>query len=149
MKQLTEHKTPSLSVEEKLSRTGHEPGVYLLKDENNVIIYIGKALDLRKRLAAYFKNSGHADMKTGVLVHKIFDFDTIITANEKEALILESNLIKRHRPRYNVVLKDDKRYPSLRRCHVLRPLCFSTSSPRNPQDHKQNLQITKVPCQRF
>ena len=114
MKQLTEHKTQPLSVEEKLSRTGHEPGVYLLKDEKNVIIYIGKALDLRKRLAAYFKNSGHADMKTGVLVHKIFDFDTIITGNEKEALILESNLIKRHRPRYNVVLKDDKRYPSLR-----------------------------------
>jgi excinuclease ABC subunit C len=114
MKKLTEHKPQPLSVEEKLSRTAHEPGVYLLKDEKNVIIYIGTALDLRKRLAAYFKNSGHADMKTGVLVHKIFDFDTIITANEKEALILESNLIKRHRPRYNVVLKDDKRYPSLR-----------------------------------
>ena len=114
MKKLTEHNAQSLSVEEKLARTGHEPGVYLLKDEKNVIIYIGKALDLRKRLAAYFKNSGHADMKTGVLVHKIFDFDTIITGNEKEALILESNLIKRHRPRYNVVLKDDKRYPSLR-----------------------------------
>ena len=114
MKQITEHKTQPLSIAEKLSRTGHEPGVYLLKDENNAIIYIGKALDLRKRLAAYFKNSGHADMKTGVLVHKIFDFDTIITGNEKEALILESNLIKRHRPRYNVVLKDDKRYPSLR-----------------------------------
>jgi len=114
MKELTDHNAQSLSVAEKLSRTGHEPGVYLLKDENNVIIYIGKARDLRKRLAAYFKNSGHADMKTGVLVHKIFDFDTIITRNEKEALILESNLIKRYRPRYNVVLKDDKRYPSLR-----------------------------------
>jgi len=114
MKELTEHNTQPLNVEEKLSRTGHEPGVYLLKDEKKVIIYIGKALDLRKRLAAYFKNSGHADMKTGVLVHKIFDFDTIITGNEKEALILESNLIKLHRPRYNVVLKDDKRYPSLR-----------------------------------
>ena len=114
MNKLTEHKSQPLSVEEKLSRTPHEPGVYLLKDENHVIIYIGKARDLRKRLAAYFKNSGHTDMKTGVLVDKIFDFDTIITANEKEALILESNLIKRHRPRYNVVLKDDKRYPSLR-----------------------------------
>ena len=114
MKKLTEHKTQPLSLEEKLSRTAHEPGVYLLKDDKGVIIYIGKALDLRKRLAAYFKNSGHADMKTGVLIHKAFDFDTIITGNEKEALILESNLIKRHRPRYNVVLKDDKRYPSLR-----------------------------------
>jgi len=114
MKELTSHHPKVLSVEEKLSRISHEPGVYLLKDENNVIIYIGKARDLRKRLAAYFKNSGHSDMKTGVLIHKIFDFDTIITGNEKEALILESNLIKRYRPRYNVVLKDDKRYPSLR-----------------------------------
>jgi excinuclease ABC subunit C len=114
MKELTDHNTQSLNVAEKLSRTGHEPGVYLLKDQNNVIIYIGKARDLRKRLAAYFKNSGHMDMKTGVLVNKICDFDTIITGNEKEALILESNLIKCHRPRYNVVLKDDKRYPSLR-----------------------------------
>ena len=114
MKQLSNHTEQSFSVAEKLSRTGHEPGVYLLKDTDGVIIYIGKARDLRKRLAAYFKNSGHMDMKTGVLVNKICDFDTIITGNEKEALILESNLIKRHRPRYNVVLKDDKRYPSLR-----------------------------------
>jgi excinuclease ABC subunit C len=114
MKQLTDHSTQRLSVAEKLARTGHEPGVYFLKDENNVIIYIGKARDLRKRLAAYFKNSGRMDMKTGVLVNKICDFDTIITDNEKEALILESNLIKGHRPRYNVILKDDKRYPSLR-----------------------------------
>ncbi len=114
MKELTDHSTQRLSVAEKLARTGHEPGVYFLKDENNVIIYIGKARDLRKRLAAYFKNSGRMDMKTGVLVNKICDFDTIITDNEKEALILESNLIKGHRPRYNVILKDDKRYPSLR-----------------------------------
>ena len=114
MKPLSNTTEKTLSVEEKLSRTTHEPGVYLLKDAQGVIIYIGKALDLRKRLAAYFKNAGHTDMKTGVLVKKISDFDTIITGNEKEALILESNLIKRHRPRYNVVLKDDKRYPSLR-----------------------------------
>ena len=114
MKQLTDHSKQRLSISEKLSRTAHEPGVYLLKDADGMIIYIGKARDLRKRLAAYFKNSGHMDMKTGVLVKKIWDFDTIITGNEKEALILESNLIKRHRPRYNVVLKDDKRYPSLR-----------------------------------
>jgi excinuclease ABC subunit C len=104
----------ALSVEDKLSRTTHEPGVYLLKDAEGMIIYIGKARDLRKRLAAYFKNTAYTDMKTGVLVNKISDFDTIITGTEKEALILESNLIKRHRPRYNVVLKDDKRYPSLR-----------------------------------
>ena len=114
MKQIPNNTEQVLSVEEKLARTAHEPGVYLLKDAHGVIIYIGKARDLRKRLAAYFKNTAHTDMKTGVLVKKISDFDTIITGNEKEALILESNLIKRHRPRYNVVLKDDKRYPSLR-----------------------------------
>ncbi|MGD2187601.1 MAG: excinuclease ABC subunit UvrC [Desulfobacterales bacterium] len=114
MKQLSNHTEQVQNVEEKLSRTTHEPGVYLLKDAQGVILYIGKARDLRKRLAAYFKNLGHVDMKTGVLIKKISDFDTIITGNEKEAVILESNLIKRHRPRYNVVLKDDKRYPSLR-----------------------------------
>jgi len=114
MKELTNHNRQSLNIEAKLNRTAHEPGVYLLKDADGRIIYIGKARNLRKRLAAYFKNSGHMDMKTGVLVNKVCDFDTILTGNEKEALILESNLIKRHRPRYNVVLKDDKRYPSLR-----------------------------------
>ena len=114
MKEFTDHSKQRLSVEEKLSRTTHEPGVYLLKDAQGLIIYIGKARDLRKRLAAYFKNSAGTDMKTGVLINKISDFDTIITGTEKEALILESNLIKRYRPRYNVILKDDKRYPSLR-----------------------------------
>jgi excinuclease ABC subunit C len=114
MKQLFDINDKVLSLAEKLSLTTHEPGVYLLKDAEGMIIYIGKARDLRKRLAAYFKNSAHTDMKTGVLVNKISDFDTIIAGTEKEALILESNLIKRHRPRYNVVLKDDKRYPSLR-----------------------------------
>ena len=114
MKELSNNTEQALSIEDKLSRTAREPGVYLLKDATGAIIYIGKARDLRKRLAAYFKNTGQTDMKTGVLVNKISDFDTIITGNEKEALILESNLIKRHRPRYNVVLKDDKRYPSLR-----------------------------------
>jgi excinuclease ABC subunit C len=114
MNQVSENNDKIMGLEEKLSRASHEPGVYLLKDAQGLIIYIGKARDLRKRLAAYFKNSAHTDMKTGVLVNKICDFDTVITGTEKEALILESNLIKRHRPRYNVVLKDDKRYPSLR-----------------------------------
>lgn len=112
---LSEQKMKSVAaIREKLSDVSTEPGVYLMKDAAGNIIYVGKARNLKKRLAAYFKNSGHMDMKTGVLVHKICDFETIITGSEKEALILESNLIKRHRPRYNVVLKDDKRYPSLR-----------------------------------
>ena len=103
-----------LPTQDKLAQVSHEPGVYLMKDAAGHVIYVGKARDLRKRLASYFKSAGQLDRKVGILVDKISDFDTIITRTEKEALILESNLIKRHRPRYNVVLKDDKRYPSLR-----------------------------------
>jgi excinuclease ABC subunit C len=99
---------------DKIARVSGDPGVYLMKDAAGDIIYIGKARNLKKRLAAYFKNSGHTDPKTGILVKKIVDFDTVITRTEKEALILEANLIKRYKPRYNVILKDDKRYPSLR-----------------------------------
>jgi excinuclease ABC subunit C len=75
---------------------------------------VGKAGNLKKRLSAYFVRPAPLNMKTGVLIKQITDFDIIITATEKEALILESNLIKRHRPRYNILLKDDKRYPVLR-----------------------------------
>ncbi|UCF94322.1 MAG: excinuclease ABC subunit UvrC, partial [Desulfobacterales bacterium] len=103
-----------LEIERKLVGVTSEPGVYLMKGADENIIYIGKARNLKKRLTAYFKNSGRPDTKTGALVDKIATFETIITETEKEALILESNLIKRYKPRYNVVLKDDKRYPSLR-----------------------------------
>ena len=97
-----------------MAKAPTHPGVYLMKDEDGTIIYVGKALNLRKRLANYFTKAHHTDAKTGILVKKITAFDTILTDTEKEALILESNLIKKHRPRYNVILKDDKRYPSLR-----------------------------------
>ncbi len=90
------------------------PGVYLMKDASGTIIYVGKARNLKKRLSSYFSGTGRLDKKTEVLVKKISTFETIITDTEKEALILESNLIKKHRPRYNVILKDGKRYPSLR-----------------------------------
>lgn len=102
------------SLNEKLTRVPSEPGVYLMKDAGGKVIYVGKARNLKKRLISYFANSKQLDMKTEVLVKKVSTFETIITGTEKEALILESNLIKRHRPRYNVILKDDKRYPSLR-----------------------------------
>ena len=90
------------------------PGVYLMKDASGKILYVGKAKNLRRRLASYFLKSGPADIKTRTLLRRVIDFDTIVTGSEKEALLLESNLIKRHRPRYNVILKDDKRYPVLR-----------------------------------
>ncbi len=99
---------------DKYLRVSAEPGVYLMKNKCGDVIYVGKARNLKKRLSSYFHKPSHLDMKTGVLIKQIADFDTIITATEKEAFILESNLIKRYRPRYNVVLKDDKRYPVLR-----------------------------------
>jgi excinuclease ABC subunit C len=90
------------------------PGVYLMKNAKNEIIYVGKAKNLRKRLASYFQKKDHIDPKTELLIRKIHTFDTIVTAHEDEALLLESNLIKKHRPRYNIQLKDDKRYPLIR-----------------------------------
>jgi excinuclease ABC subunit C len=111
-------KDPAFSVKDKLVKVSSQPGVYLMKDAHDKVIYVGKARSLKKRLASYFARIGNStsrmDMKTEILIRKISDFDTIITHTEKEALILESNLIKRYRPRYNVILKDDKRYPSLR-----------------------------------
>ena len=101
-------------IQDKLKGVSRKPGVYLMKDAAGKIIYIGKARNLKKRLASYFKHSGQLNAKVGILAARISDIETIITRTEKEALILESNLIKRHKPRYNVVLKDDKRYPSLR-----------------------------------
>ena len=105
---------PKADILNKLTRVTSEPGVYLMKDASGMVIYIGKARNLKKRLASYFKTSGRLDIKAGILVKKIDAIETIITGTEKEALILESNLIKKHKPRYNVILKDDKRYPSLR-----------------------------------
>ena len=101
-------------ITDNLSRVSSGPGVYLMKDRAGEIIYVGKARNLKKRLASYFTKPVQPDIKTSVLVKKIESFDTILTGSEKEALILESNLIKRYRPRYNVFLKDDKRYPSIR-----------------------------------
>jgi len=99
---------------EKLNRATPDPGVYVMKDVSGRVLYVGKARDLRKRLASYRKPEQALDIKTRVLIRKVVDLETIVTRSEKEALILESNLIKRYRPRYNVNLKDDKRYPSLR-----------------------------------
>ncbi|MFV0287888.1 MAG: excinuclease ABC subunit UvrC [Mycoplasmatales bacterium] len=87
----------------------HLPGCYIYYDENDIIIYIGKAKDLKKRMASYFNRANNT--KTQHLVSKIQRFDYYITNNEKEALILENNLIKKHNPFYNIVLKDDKTYP--------------------------------------
>jgi excinuclease ABC subunit C len=90
------------------------PGVYLMRDKEGGILYVGKARNLKKRLQSYFQANRPHDPKTALMLSKVASFDTLSTHTEKEAFILESNLIKRHRPRYNVNLKDDKRYPSLK-----------------------------------
>ena len=105
---------PIENIREMLARAQPLPGVYIMRNAEGEVIYVGKARNLRKRLASYAKPPDQADIKTAVLVKKIDDVETIVTATEKEALILESNLIKKYRPRYNVTLKDDKRYPALR-----------------------------------
>src|ERR1051325_7215762 len=103
-----------MTIEEKLKILPSLPGCYLHKDARGKIIYIGKAKSLRNRVRSYFQSSRSHDAKTRELVSRIVDFDYIVTDTEAEALILESNLIKKHRPRYNVLLKDDKQYPHIK-----------------------------------
>jgi excinuclease ABC subunit C len=98
----------------RLRNLPSSPGVYLFKNAEGKIIYIGKARNLRKRVRAYFRGSHRLDAKTARLAEQIADFDLIVTDNEIEALILEANLVKEHRPRYNINLKDDKHYPYIR-----------------------------------
>ena len=96
-------------VLEKLKLVPHEPGCYLMKNSDGVIIYVGKAKDLKNRLNSYF-HSSHTG-KTAKLVSEIADFDYIVVSSETESLILEINLIKKHDPKYNILLRDDKSYP--------------------------------------
>jgi excinuclease ABC subunit C len=103
-----------MTLEERIDQVPDRPGVYLYKDAKAQVIYIGKAASLRSRVRSYFQESRARDPKTDALVGQIRDLDYIVTANELEALILESNLVKKHRPRYNIILRDDKHYPFLR-----------------------------------
>ncbi|HID30629.1 MAG TPA: excinuclease ABC subunit C, partial [Desulfobacterales bacterium] len=103
-----------LSVQEQLDTLPTRPGVYLMKDEAGEVIYVGKAVNLRSRVRSYFHTSARRSPKMRRLVSHIAEVDFIITDSELEALILECNLIKKHRPRYNVRLKDDKRYPYIK-----------------------------------
>src|SRR5919206_936951 len=104
----------SATLEEKLQNLPTSPGVYLHKDEAGKIIYVGKAKNLRNRVRSYFQSGRGHDAKTRELVRRIADLEFIVTDTEVEALVLESNLIKQHKPRYNVLLKDDKQYPHLK-----------------------------------
>ena len=103
-----------MQLEEKLKRLPARPGVYLYRDHKGKIIYVGKALSLKSRVRSYFQPGAQQPPKTRVMLGKVADFDIIVTDSEVEALILEQNLIKEHRPRYNIMYKDDKSYPYLK-----------------------------------
>lgn len=101
-----------MNLNEKRLSLPNQSGCYLMKNKEMQIIYVGKAKNLKNRVNSYF--TGSHDTKTTLLVNEITDFDFILTQTEKESLILENNLIKKHKPKYNILLKDDKRYPYLK-----------------------------------
>ena len=103
-----------MELREKVDQLPPQPGVYLFQDAGGKILYVGKARSLRSRVRSYFLESRWQDAKTGSLVREIADLDYIVVDNEKEALALENNLIKRHMPKFNVLLRDDKTYPYIR-----------------------------------
>lgn len=103
-----------MTLEEKIKSLPVSSGVYIHKNADGKIIYIGKAKNLKNRVRQYFQSSKNQDAKTRELVKRIADFEFIVVDNEVEALVLESNLIKLHKPRYNIMLKDDKQYPHIK-----------------------------------
>ena len=102
-----------LTLAQKLENLPTNPGCYLYKDKDGAIIYVGKAINLRNRVRSYFQKSASHSPKTKRLVQAIVDMEWIVVDTELEALILECSLIKKHRPKYNIRLRDDKHYPYL------------------------------------
>ena len=98
------------TIRQRLRAVPDSPGVYLLRDASQQVIYVGKALRLRDRLRSYFTPGYAQTARLADLLRKVYDFEFVVAANEVEALVLECNLIKHYRPRYNIRLKDDKNY---------------------------------------
>jgi excinuclease UvrABC nuclease subunit len=130
-----------MNIEEKIRRFPASPGVYIMRDAGGEIIYIGKARSLRQRVRQYFGASVDARYQVKFLVAKVADIDVMLTDTEKEALLLENTLIKQHRPRYNLNLKDDKTYFSLRidpreqfpRFTIIRKILARIPPPQRPK----------------
>ena len=111
-------------IKDKLKELPNSPGCYLMKNSDDEIIYVGKAKNLSNRVRSYFTGSHNA--KTTRLVQDIKNFEFIMTSTEKEAFILEMNLIKKHNPKYNIMLTDDKRYPYIAISNERHPKIFYT-----------------------
>jgi len=118
--------TNEATIDQKLEHLPKTPGCYLFKNENGQILYVGKAKNLRSRVRQYFQDSKRDDLKLQMMVSKIRDLEVIETDSEVEALILESNLVHLHRPRYNIELKDDKSYPYIKITEELFPRIYVT-----------------------
>ncbi len=103
-----------MELREKVGQLPTQPGVYLFEDATGKILYVGKANSLRSRVRSYFLESRWQDAKTGSLVREIADLQYIVVDNPREALALENNLIKQHKPKFNVLLRDDKTYPYIK-----------------------------------
>lgn len=102
------------NIQEELKKLPDKPGVYLMHDKNDVIIYVGKAIILKNRVRSYFRESANHSPKIAKMVSLVERFEYIVTDSELEALVLENNLIKEHKPKYNTMLKDDKTYPYIK-----------------------------------
>lgn len=115
-----------MNLSSKIANLPQKPGIYQYKNKNGNIIYVGKAIKLRNRVRSYFNKQKQHDAKTKALVKKIDDVEIIVTDSEAEALILEDTLIKKHKPRYNVNLKDDKSYPFIKVTNEPYPRIYQT-----------------------
>jgi excinuclease ABC subunit C len=103
-----------MNIQKKLQQVPAAPGIYIMKSTRERVIYVGKAKNLRERLKSYFQRSASLDTRKAKMVTEVKDFEYIVTDNELEALVLEANFIKRVKPRYNIILRDDKNYPYLK-----------------------------------
>ncbi len=117
---------PRPELKDKAAQLPLLPGVYLYKDAHGTVLYVGKAKNLRSRVRSYFVDERLADARTGSLIGEAFDVDYILVDNEKEALALENNLIKRYKPRFNILLRDDKTYPYIRLTNEKYPRVYVT-----------------------
>src|SRR5664279_5385183 len=115
-----------MELRDKVGQLPFAPGVYLYKDGGGRVIYVGKAKSLRNRVRSYFSEDKLADIKTGTLIGEARDIDYILVDNEKEALALENNLIKQYKPRFNILLRDDKTYPYIKLTHEKYPRVYVT-----------------------
>src|SRR3954471_19437488 len=115
-----------MDLQQKIKTLPMQAGVYLYKNAEGQIIYVGKAKSLRARVRQYFLEANQADAKTGSLMREAVDVDYIIVDNEAEALALENNLIKQNQPRFNILLRDDKTYPYVKLTNERFPRVFVT-----------------------